>query len=186
MTNTMRETPERRRRLTRGYVQLYTGDGKGKTTAALGLALRASGSGLRTYIGQFMKGQACGETRALAQHPLITLEQYGDVLCIRREEVTAEHLAQAQRGLATAREAMLSGDYDLVVLDEVNVAVWFGVLALQDVLALLDERPRQVELVLTGRKAPQALIDRADLVTEMREIKHYYVQGVEARVGIER
>lgn len=186
MTDDMCEARGRRRRLVRGYVQVYTGDGKGKTTAALGLALRASGSGLRTYIGQFMKGQACGETRALAQHPHITLEQYGDVLCIRREEVTAEHLAQAQRGLAAARVAMLSGDYDLVVLDEVNVAIWFGVLPLEDVLALLEERPPQVELILTGRRAPQALIERADLVTEMRDVKHYYVQGVEARVGIER
>ena len=176
----------RRRGLTRGYVQVYTGDGKGKTTAALGLALRATGSGLRTYIGQFMKGQACGETRALAAHPLITLEQYGDVLCIRREEVTSEHRDRAQRGLRAARDAMLSGEYDLVVLDEANVAIWFGVLALPEVLALLDERPAQVELVITGRRAPQEIIDRADLVTEMREIKHYYSQGVEARVGIER
>ncbi|NLG27878.1 MAG: cob(I)yrinic acid a,c-diamide adenosyltransferase [Chloroflexi bacterium] len=174
------------RRLVRGYVQLYTGDGKGKTTAALGLALRASGRGLRTYIGQFMKGQACGETRALRDHPLITLEQYGDVLCIRREEVTAEHIARAQQGLARARAAMLSGQYALVVLDEVNVAIWFGVLPLSDVLALLDERPPQVELILTGRRAPEELIARADLVTEMREVKHYYVQGVTARVGIER
>jgi cob(I)alamin adenosyltransferase len=175
-----------RSRLARGYVQLYTGDGKGKTTAALGLALRASGHGLRTYIGQFMKGQACGETRALTGHPHITLEQYGDVLCIRREDVTPEHVAQAQRGLAAARAAMLSGEYDLVVLDEVNVTVWFGLLNVHAVLALLDERPAQVELILTGRRAPAELIARADLVTEMREVKHYYTEGVSARKGIER
>jgi len=172
--------------LTRGCVQVYTGEGKGKTTAALGLALRASGHGLRTYIGQFMKGQISGETRALAGHPLITLEQYGDVLCIHREEVTPEHIAQAHRGLARVRAAMLSGEYDIVVLDEVNVTIWFGLLNVQEVLALLDERPAQVELILTGRRAPDELLARADLVTEMREVKHYYTQGIEARVGIER
>jgi cob(I)alamin adenosyltransferase len=174
------------RQLERGYVQVYTGDGKGKTTAALGLALRASGYGLRTYIGQFMKGQPCGETRALAGHALITLEQYGDVRCIHREEVTPAHLAQARQGLARARAAMLSGEYALVVLDEVCVAIWFGVLALGDVVALLDERPSNVELLLTGRRAPPELLARADLVTEMREVKHYYAQGVNARIGIER
>jgi len=172
--------------LDRGYVQLYTGDGKGKTTAALGLALRASGRGLRTYIGQFMKGQRYGEMAALRDHPLITLEQYGSPRCIRREQVTDQHVDEAHRGLERARQAMLSGDYDLVVLDEVNVSIWFGVLETEEVLALLDEKPEHVEVVLTGRRAPQALIDRADLVTEMREVKHYYQQGVMARVGIER
>lgn len=174
------------KRLSRGLVQLYTGDGKGKTTAALGLALRAAGRGLRTYVGQFMKGQRYGEIDALRDYPTITLEQYGDPHCIRREEVTAEHIAQAEAGLRRACSAMLSGDYDIVVLDEVNVAIWFGLLATEQVLAFLDERPERVEVVLTGRRAPQALIDRADLVTEMREVKHYYQQGVDARVGIER
>ncbi|MGD8969151.1 MAG: cob(I)yrinic acid a,c-diamide adenosyltransferase [Anaerolineae bacterium] len=176
----------KKRRLTKGYVQVYTGDGKGKTTAALGLALRASGHGLHTYIGQFMKGQRYGELEALRDHPLITLEQYGDPRCIHREEVTTEHVAQAHRGLEQARKAMLSGDYDLIVLDEVNVSIWFGLLETEDVLALLDQKPEHVEVVLTGRRAPQALIDRADLVTEMREVKHYYQQGVKARAGVER
>ncbi|HEC34503.1 MAG TPA: cob(I)yrinic acid a,c-diamide adenosyltransferase [Chloroflexi bacterium] len=170
----------------KGYVQVYTGDGKGKTTAALGLALRASGHGMRTYIGQFMKGQPYGELDALRDHPLITIEQYGDVRCIRREEVTPEHVAQARRGLERAREAMLSGEYDIVVLDEVNVTIWFGLLAVEEVLALLDEKPKHVEVILTGRRAPQEIIERADLVTEMREVKHYYQQGVLARKGIER
>ena len=173
-------------RLSKGYVQVYTGDGKGKTSAALGLALRASGHGLRTYIGQFMKGQHYGELDALRDHPLITIEQYGDVRCIRREEVTPDHVAQAHRGLERAREALLSGRYDIVVLDEVNVAIWFGLLDVEEVLALLDERPAHVEVILTGRRAPQELIERADLVTEMREVKHYYQQGVMARKGIER
>jgi cob(I)alamin adenosyltransferase len=172
--------------LRRGCVQVYTGDGKGKTTAALGLALRASGHGMRTYIGQFMKGQQYGELIALRDHPLITIEQYGDVRCIRREEVTADHVAQAARGLARAREAMVSGEYDIIVLDEANVAVWFGLLWVDDVIAFLDEVPDGVEIVLTGRRAPDALLDRADLVTEMRPVKHYYEQGVPARKGIER
>jgi len=172
--------------LPRGYVQVYTGDGKGKTSAALGLALRASGHGMRTYVGQFMKGQHYGELAALRDHPCITIEQYGDVRCIRREEITPEHVAQAQRGLEQAREAMLSGQYDVVVLDEVNVTIWFGLLTVEKVLAFLDQRPDHVEVVLTGRRAPQELIERADLVTEMREVKHYYQQGVMARNGIER
>jgi cob(I)alamin adenosyltransferase len=174
------------KRLSKGYVQVYTGDGKGKSTAALGLALRASGHGLRTYVGQFMKGQHYGELETLRDHPHITVEQYGDVRCIHREEVTPEHIAQAQRGLERAREATLSGEYDLVVLDEVNVTIWFGLLAVEEVLALLDQRPEHVEVILTGRRAPQELIERADLVTEMREVKHYYQQGVAARKGIER
>jgi len=167
-------------------VQVYTGDGKGKTSAALGLALRASGHGMRTYIGQFMKGQHYGELEALRDHPLITIEQYGDVRCIHREEVTSEHVKQARRGLERAREAMLSDQYDLLVLDEVNVAIWFGLLAVEEVLAFLDQRPNHVEVILTGRRAPQELIERADLVTEMQAVKHYYQQGVVARRGIER
>ena len=174
------------KRLTKGYVQLYTGDGKGKTTAAVGLAVRASGHGFHTYIGQFMKGQRYGEMEALRDNPLIVLEQYGGLRCIRREEVTAEHVTQAHRGLERARGAMVSGKYDLVVLDEVNVSIWFGLLTTEEVLAFLDERPEHVEVVLTGRCAPRALIDRADLVTEMRQVKHYYQQGVMARRGIER
>ncbi|MDY6877618.1 MAG: cob(I)yrinic acid a,c-diamide adenosyltransferase [Chloroflexota bacterium] len=172
--------------ISKGYVQVYTGDGKGKTTAALGLALRASGHGLHTYIGQFMKGQPYGELDALHDHPHITIEQYGDVRCIRREEVTSEHVTQAHRGLERAREAMLSGKYDIVVLDEVNVTVWFGLLDVEEVLAFLDEKPEPVEVVLTGRRAPPELIEQANLVTEMREVKHYYEQGVLAREGIER
>ena len=174
------------RRLSRGYVQVYTGDGKGKTTAALGLALRAAGYGMHIYIGQFMKGQHYGELAALREHPSITIEQYGDVRCIHREEVTPDHVTQAQQGLEQARTAMLSGQYDVIVLDEVNVAIWFGVLAVEEILAFLDQKPDHVEVILTGRRAPQSLIERADLVTEMREVKHYYQQGVAARKGIER
>ena len=169
----------------RGYVQVYTGEGKGKTTAAFGLALRAAGHGKRTFIGQFMKGQPYGEVAALARHPQITVEQFGSPGCIRRDEVTKGHLTDARRGLARATAALASGDYDLVVLDELDVAVVFGLLSDSDCARLIETRPAQVELVITGRSAPQAILERADLVTEMREIKHYYRRGVVARAGIE-
>lgn len=174
------------KRLTAGYVQIYTGDGKGKTTAALGLALRASGHGLRTYIGQFMKGQRYGELEALNGHTHITVEQYGEVHHIYEDTVTTDDVERAQRGLELARGAMHSGQYDILVLDEINVAIWFGLIGTEEVLAFLDERPGDVEVVLTGRRAPQELIDRADLVTEMVMVKHYYEQNVPARPGIER
>ncbi len=168
-----------------GYVQIYTGDGKGKTTAALGLALRAAGHELKTYIGQFMKGQPYGELEALRAHPLITVEQYGGTECVRREDVTSRDVARAGRGLQLARAAMLSGRYDIVVLDEINVALWFELVSLDQVLALVAARPAGVELVLTGRRAPAELLERGDLVTEMKEVKHYYQQDVRARKGIE-
>ncbi len=132
-----------------------------------------------------MKGQEYGELAALEHLPQVTIEQYGDPGCIRKEEVTAKHVKQATAGLARARKAMLSGRHDIVVLDEVNVALWFELLTEDAVLSLLDERPEGVELVLTGRRAPQALLDRADLITEMLEVKHYYADGVAARKGIE-
>lgn len=168
-----------------GYIQIYTGDGKGKTTAALGLALRASGHGLKTYIGQFMKGQHYGELTALQAFPLIEIEQYGDVGCFRKHEVTPQHIAMAHEGLKRAARAILSDQYDVVILDEINVAIWFELITTEEVLELIKRRPDHLELILTGRRAPQALLDQADLVTEMREIKHYYTQGVEARKGIE-
>jgi cob(I)alamin adenosyltransferase len=171
-----------------GYVQVYTGNGKGKTTAALGLALRAAGHGMKTYIGQFLKGQHYGEIAAAEKlSPLIRIERFG------REgflHITAgpddEDIRRAVQGLRKCREAMLSGRYQIIVLDEVNTAVLLKVLSVQDVLDFLAERPESVELVLTGRGAPQAVIDRADLVTEMKNIKHYYERGVKAREGIEK
>lgn len=172
--------------LDKGYVQVYTGAGKGKTTAALGLALRAAGHGLRTYIGQFMKGQMYGELQALRDHSLIEIEQYGDTRCVRREEVTPEHAAQARRGLERAREQMCSGRFDVIILDEVTVTIWFGLLASDEVLAFLEQRPAEVEVILTGRNAPDEIVAKADLVTEMREIKHYFQRGILARDGIEK
>jgi len=168
------------------FVQLYTGNGKGKTTAAIGLAIRAAGHGMKTYIGQFMKGQVYGELTALENHPFITIEQYGDTKCIRKEDVTQNHMDQARQGLDRIKDAMLSGQYDMLVMDEINVTVWFGLLSAEDVLDVLNKRPDNIEVILTGRNAPREFIEAADLVTEMKEVKHYYTQGILARDGIER
>ena len=172
--------------LERGFVQVYTGNGKGKTTAALGLALRMAGNGGRVFFGQFMKGQLYGEHRALSALPQIDLQTFGGPRCLRREEMTKKDREMARRGLEICRQAMFSGRYDLVVLDEINVALWFGLVSDETVENFLDERPGRTELLLTGRYAPRWLIERADLVTEMKLIKHYYDAGVMARDGIER
>jgi cob(I)alamin adenosyltransferase len=169
-----------------GLVQVYTGDGKGKTTAALGLALRAAGSGMRSYIGQFLKGRRYGELESVQQlSPYLTLEQYGLDAWVHIDRVTPEQRAAAQEGLAKVRQALHSGEYDIVIADEINVALYFGVLTEEEVIELIDGRPPQVELVLTGRRAPEAIIERADLVTEMKEVRHPYHRGVPAREGIE-
>jgi len=171
-----------------GYIQVYTGNGKGKTTAALGLALRAAGRGMRTYFGQFLKGQHYGELDAVKKlSPLIHIERFGREGFLHiTEGPDDEDLRRAREGLRKCREAMLSGRFDIVVLDEVNTAVLLKVLTVEDVLGLLDDKPAAVELVLTGRGAPEAVIARADLVTEMKDVKHYYDRGVKARDGIEK
>jgi cob(I)alamin adenosyltransferase len=173
-------------KLKQGYFQVYTGDGKGKTTAALGLALRASGRGLPVYIGQFMKGQDYGELHALPKLGTVTNEQYGDPGWVYKGKVTEAQRALAMDGFRKGREALLSGRFRIVILDEINMAIWFELIGLEAVLELLDERPPDVELIFTGRRADPAIIERADLVTEMREVKHYYTQGVPAREGVER
>jgi cob(I)alamin adenosyltransferase len=168
-----------------GYVQVYTGNGKGKTTAALGLALRAAGAGLRVFFAQFLKRGEYSE--------IISLRRFGDTVTVRQygrpEFVTGvpgeADIAAARRGYAEAREALVSGEYDVVILDEANVAVRLGLIPVGDMLELLDARPPEVELALTGRDADPRIIERADLVTEMREVKHYYQQGIQSRKGIE-
>lgn len=172
--------------VTRGFVQVYTGDGKGKTTAALGQAIRAAGHGMKTYIGQFMKGQHYGELTSLQDHPLITVKQYGDIECVTKETITQKHIDQAHRGLELAEKAILSGQYDIIVLDEINVAIWFGLIKTRKVMAVLKKRPENVEVILTGRRATEELIKTADLVSEIKEVKHYYHRGIKARDGIER
>ncbi len=172
--------------LEQGLVQVYTGDGKGKTTAALGLILRATGWGLRSLLLQFMKRQPSGEHQALRLlAPHATYEQFGRAGFLHKGEITPEDIALAHKGLARAQEAVTGGVYDLVVLDEVNTAVDFGLLSEQQVLALIEAKLPQVELILTGRGATPALLARADLVTRMVEEKHPYQKGVGARWGID-
>jgi cob(I)alamin adenosyltransferase len=174
-----------------GYVQVYTGNGKGKTTAALGLCMRALGAGLSVYIGQFIKGMRYSEIITLEKLSSIfgseklKVEQYGRGCFIWRTPEPAD-IAAAQEGLKKATQAMLSGNYDLVIVDEINIALYYNLISEKDLNQFLDSRPLEVELVLTGRYAPASLIARADLVTEMCEIHHYYTKGVEAREGIER
>ena len=169
-----------------GYFQIYTGDGKGKTTASLGLALRASGRGLPVYIGQFMKGQDYGELHAIPKLESITHEQYGDPGWVYKGKVTEAQRALAAEGLKKAREALTSGKYKIVILDEINMAIWFDLICLDAVLDLVDSRPKATELIFTGRHAAPEVMELADLVTEMREVKHYFRQGVPAREGIEK
>jgi cob(I)alamin adenosyltransferase len=172
--------------LERGLVQVYTGEGKGKTTAALGLALRAAGYGLRVHIVQFMKGWThYGELSGVKLLPSVTLRQFGRQGFVNPQHPQPADFELARAALEDARQAMLSGQVDIVVLDEVNVALDLRLIPLDAVLKLLDERPAQVELVLTGRGAPEELCRRADLVTEMRALKHPYNSGIAARKGIE-
>ncbi len=171
----------------RACVHLYTGHGKGKTTAALGLALRAAGHGMKSIFIQFMKGQHYGELDAARRlDGLITIEQHGSAQFCRPDDDNAEeHRRYARGALERSREVLYGGAYPLVVLDEIVTAHLFKLIRLDEILGLLKGRPEGVELVLTGRGAPKELIDACDLVTEMREVKHYYTVGVPAREGIE-
>ena len=172
----------------KGYIQVYTGNGKGKTTAALGLALRAAGYGFRSYIGQFLKGQKYGELKSVKKlSPLVTIRQFGRKGFIHvTENPEDEDIRRARDGLKKCGAAMLSKKYRLIILDEINVALYFKLLSEKDVHSFLDRKPKDVEVVLTGRYAPASLVRRADLVTDMRERKHYYQRGVPARFGIEK
>jgi cob(I)alamin adenosyltransferase len=172
----------------KGYIQVYTGNGKGKTTAALGLALRAAGHGHRVYIGQFLKGQKYGELSAARKlAPLVTIKQFGRKGFVHvTENPDDEDIKRARQGLDTCLRAMLSRKYRIIVLDEICVALHFDLVSEKDVLDFLDRRPEDVEVVITGRYAPASVIRRADLVTEMKERKHYFTKGVRARLGIEK
>ncbi len=175
-----------RKRLKRGMVEVYTGDGRGKTTAAIGLAFRAVGNGLRVHILQFMKGdESYGEFRSCNAHPNIEIEQFGRKEFVNPGEPSTVDVELAARGLSRARDVLIAGEADVVILDELNVAVGYGLVSVEDVLRLLDIKPEHVELLITGRMAPPELIERADLVTEMREVKHPFNDGVLAREGID-
>jgi cob(I)alamin adenosyltransferase len=170
----------------KGYVQVYTGDGKGKTTAALGLAVRAFGAGLNIYMAQFVKGMKYSEQetfKVLAEH--LTVKQYGRG-CFIKGEPTDEDVKAAGEGLKEVREIMLSGKYQVLILDEANIATFYNLFSVDDLLEIINDKPDNMELVITGRRADPRIIEAADLVTEMREIKHYYNEGVVARAGIEK
>jgi cob(I)alamin adenosyltransferase len=170
----------------KGYVQVYTGNGKGKTTAALGLALRAVGAGHKVFIGQFVKGMVYSELESLDRlSDQITVRQYGRDVFIRNNP-KPEDIEKAQAGLEEVRKASSSGEYQLVILDEANIATSYKLIAVEDLLELIENRHEGTELVITGRNADPQLIEKADLVTEMKEIKHYYKKGVKARKGIEK
>lgn len=170
----------------KGYTQIYTGDGKGKTTAALGLALRAAGAGLKVYIAQFIKSGDYSEIRALSRlADRITVEQFGLGRFIKGKP-SPEDRAAGRRGLEAIRSAMNSGSYHVVIMEEGNVAAMCGLFPVDEILAIISQKPADVELVVTGRGADPRVIDRADLVTDMKAVKHYYQDGVAARVGIEK
>jgi cob(I)alamin adenosyltransferase len=170
----------------KGLVQIFTGEGKGKTTAALGTILRAAGHGLKVFVVFFMKGDyAYGEYRSLSKLPNVTTASFGFRKFTDPANITPEEKEQARAALETARQAVISGDYHLVVLDEVNIALNYKLIEPDDVIRLIKDKPSHVELILTGRYADSRLIELADLVTEMKKVKHPYDKGIKARRGIE-
>ena len=173
--------------LSKGLVQIYTGEGKGKTTAALGLAIRAVGHGFRVYIIQFLKGRGgYGELEGLKRlQPECQLEHFGAQGWVHKGENIEEHIQEVRKAFRRAQEIIISGEWNIVILDEIFNALWFELIPESEVLELLNKKPPHVELVLTGRNASQAFIDRADLVTEMVQRKHPFEQGIMARLGIE-
>jgi cob(I)alamin adenosyltransferase len=172
--------------LDRGYTQVYTGNGKGKTTAALGLALRAVGRGLNVCVFQFIKGGGPYGEHLIAEKltPFFKIINTGRPGWVNTKDITDDRRI-TQQALLQAKDLLTSGDYDLFICDEINGAVGFGLIDVEQVLELISLKPERVELVLTGRSADERVIEAADLVTEMREIKHYYKAGVPARTGIE-
>jgi cob(I)alamin adenosyltransferase len=170
----------------KGYVQVYTGNGKGKTTASMGLIMRALGHDFKVYMGQFMKGTPKGELKILKKLGVPVERFGGENFIFKPEQVTDLDIAIAKEGYKRVEEVLLSKKYDLVVLDEINVSTYFNLITTEEILHLIDIKPEETELILTGRYAPKEVIERADLVTEMKEIKHYYYNKVMARDGIER
>lgn len=175
-----------RERLAKGLIQVYTGDGKGKTTCALGLALRAVGQGFQVYMIQFLKGRETGEAKAAARlSPDMTFRYSGRPSLVNLRSPAPEDLARVKEAWDLAREVITAGAHDLVILDEINLALTYQLIPLEEALEVLRTRPPWVEVVLTGRQAPPELVALADLVTEMRPLKHYYQDGVKSRRGIE-
>lgn len=181
------KTEQKRNRLKQGQVQVYTGNGKGKTTASFGLALRAAGCNMHVVIIQFMKVEGVyAEDEGIRRlGPTVEHYAYGNPGWVKKGEGSEADYAKAKEGMDKAREALSNPDVDLVILDEINNALWFELVTEEEVLELMKNRLPNIELVLTGRNAPEAIMEVADLVTEMREIKHYYTKGVPVRRGIE-
>jgi cob(I)alamin adenosyltransferase len=170
----------------KGFVHIYTGNGKGKTTAALGLAVRAAGAGLKVFVAQFIKGRQYSELKALSRlSDQITIEQFGLPRFINGKP-SAPDVETARDGLERVKSSMLSGRFDMIIIDEGNVAVTYGLFSKEDLLEIIAMKPENLELVITGRDALPEIIDKADLVTEMKAVKHYFNKGVDARVGIEK
>lgn len=169
----------------KGYIQIYTGNGKGKTTAALGLALRAAGAGMKIYFAQFIKGKPYSELSILKNRiPEITIKQYG-LGCFIVDKPTEDDINAAIKGLNEIANIILSEKYDMIVLDEITIALYYKLFSADRLIKVLQSKSDKTEIVITGRYAPDELIKIADLVTEMKEIKHYYKDCVEARKGIE-
>ncbi|MDD2446157.1 MAG: cob(I)yrinic acid a,c-diamide adenosyltransferase [Tissierellia bacterium] len=168
----------------KGYIHIYTGNGKGKTTAAFGLAVRALLSGKRVYIGQFVKDMKYNETKLEEHFDNIVIKQLGRG-CFITNEPNEEDIKAAKIGLEECNQALSSGEYDLVILDEITIALLYKLFHVSDVIEVLKSKAYSTEVVLTGRYAPEELIDIADLVTDMVEVKHYYTQGVLSRDGID-
>lgn len=169
-----------------GLVQVFTGEGRGKTSAALGTAIRSLGNGLRVCIVAFMKaGRSSGEWNVFDGLANVSVSRYGTDRFVDPDNPRPADKEQAVAALAAGREALLSGDYDLVILDEINVAAAWHLIDIKDVIALVEDKPESVELILTGRHADKEIVRRADLVTEMLNIKHPYDQGTSARKGID-
>jgi cob(I)alamin adenosyltransferase len=171
----------------KGLVQVYTGNGKGKTTAALGIALRAVGHGFKVLVIQFMKGNIeCGELESARKlFPNLTIKPMGRETFVSKSRPDPVDVRQAQKGFSLAKKAVENKEFDIVILDEINVAIDYGLIPLSDLLQLIDSKPETIELILTGRNAKPEIMDKADLVTEMIDRKHYYDKGVSARKGIE-
>ncbi len=174
------------KRSRKGYTQVYTGNGKGKTTAAIGLAVRAAGAGLKVFIAQFIKMGDYSEIKALKRFSdLITVEQFGLGRFANRKPAP-EDIAAAHKGLDRVRAVMASDEYDIIIMEEANVAAKLGLFGEQDLLKIIINKPSDKELVITGRGASPSIIENADLVTEMKPVKHYFQKGVPARIGIEK
>lgn len=169
---------------TKGYIHLYTGNGKGKTTAALGLALRAAGAGLQVFIAQFVKGMHYSELESLSRIPEINIRQYG-LDCFIVNEPTEKDIQAARKGLDEVTDIIRHHRAGVVILDEVCIALHYRLFGLEEIISLLKTKPEDMEIVMTGRYAPVELYEYADLITEMKEVKHYYNKGIDARKGIE-